>query len=174
MRTQLIRGRLYAVSTDPRPGGPADARTLRRAFHSLIRRFGLLDAERTPCGQPVPVSHAHALIELLARPGVRQADLGDSLGLSKSAVSRMVDQLERRRWLERRADAGDGRVRRLMLTAKGRQVALRINEASLGRFSVILEAVPAVARAGVIASLELLRDAIPRGQQTRGDRRTRR
>ena len=63
------------------------------SFHALIRRFGLLDSDRTPCGQPVAVSHAHALMELLRAPATKQGELARPLGLSKSAVSRMVDQL---------------------------------------------------------------------------------
>ncbi len=139
----------------------ASPQTLRESFHALIRRFGLLDSDRTPCGQPVAVSHAHALMELLNKPGTRQGELARLLGLSKSAVSRMVDQLERRGWIERRLDDEDGRVRHLTLTAKGLRLAQKIDLTSIARFSAMLDGVPIAARAQVIASLEILHKAIP-------------
>ncbi len=139
----------------------ANPQKLRESFHALIRRFGLLDSDRTPCGQPVAVSHAHALMELLHNSCTKQGDLARSLGLSKSAVSRMVDQLEQRGWTERRLDNEDGRIRHLTLTAKGLRLAQKIDLTSIARFSAMLEGVPLAARAQVIASLEILYHAIP-------------
>lgn len=144
-----------------RPGEGSDPQDLRRAFQSIIRRFGLLDSDRTPCGHSLPVSHAHALMELLRTPGMRQLDLALTLGLSKSAVSRMVDQFQQRGWIERGADDGDGRAWRLSLSAKGCRLARRIDDASLARFSVILDRVPAAVRGQVVSTLELLHNAIP-------------
>ncbi len=100
-------------------------------------------------------------MELLRNPGVRQLDLARTLGLSKSAVSRMVDQLQRRGWIERQADDNDGRAWRLRLSARGRQLARRIDQASIARFSAILERIPAAMRGQVVSTLDLLHGAIP-------------
>ena len=143
-----------------RPPDDVDPQSLRVAFHALVRRFGLLQPDRTPCGQPLPVSHAHALMELLARPGVRQGELAAALGLSKSAMSRMADQLQRRGWIERLIDADDGRVRRPSLTTRGRRLARRIDQASIDRFEAMLDGIPEASRAQVAASLELLRQSV--------------
>ena len=140
---------------------PVRAPDLRAAFHALIRRFGLLDADRTPCGQPLAVSCAHALMEILHRPQLSQGELAVALGLSASAVSRMVAQFERRGWILRRGDAKDGRVRHLVLTALGRRHGRRIDQASLERFSAMLAGLPPAARGQVISILELLHRAIP-------------
>jgi DNA-binding MarR family transcriptional regulator len=145
-----------------------DARCLREAFHSLIRRFGLLDTTRTPCGQPIAVTHAHALMEILHDPGLKQGDLAHTLGLSKSAVSRMAAELERRGWLERHPDTGDGRVRRLNLTTRGRRLAQRVDEASIERFSAMLEGIPPTTRAQAISMLEVLQSAIPSDRNDEG------
>jgi DNA-binding MarR family transcriptional regulator len=142
-------------------GGALDAQDLRRAFNALVRRFGLLDAERTPCGHPFPPSHAHALMEMLHGTGRAQTDLAGTLGLSKSALSRMVTRLMKRGWVRRREDPEDGRVRRLVLTADGRRLARELDRASLARFSSILASVPAAKRAEVLRGLELLRRALP-------------
>jgi DNA-binding MarR family transcriptional regulator len=146
--------------TDPE-AAETTPRDLRQAFHKVVRRFGLLDGARTPCGQPLAVSHAHALMELLRTSGQRQLDLAHSLGLSKSAVSRLVDQLEKRGWLERQADEEDGRAWRLKLSPQGRQAARRLDEASLARFAGILNRIPQEARGQIVSSLALLQEAIP-------------
>ena len=150
--------------SSPAGSGPQE---LRRAFQSLIRRFGLLDPDRTPCGHSLTVSHAHALLELLQGPGLRQLDLARTLGLSKSAVCRMVDQLEQRGWIRRQADEQDGRACRLHLSARGVTVARRIDADSLARFASLLDRVPAPRRGAVIAALELLHEAIPTAEKTR-------
>ncbi len=139
----------------------AGAQRLRGAFQRLIRRSGLLDLSRTPCGQPVAVSHAHALMELMRCPGMTQGELACTLGLSKSALSRLAAALERRGWIQRRSDDEDRRIRRLTLTARGREVAGRVDQASLVRFAAILEGIPPETREQVLEVLELLRQAIP-------------
>ncbi len=149
-----------------------DAQGLREAFHSLIRRFGLLDTTRTPCGQPISVTHAHALMEVLHDVGLKQGDLASTLGLSKSAVSRMAAELERRGWIERHADTDDGRVRRLKLTARGRRLAQRVDEASIERFSAMLEGIPPTTRAQTVSMLEVLQRAIPSDPNDEGEHGT--
>jgi DNA-binding MarR family transcriptional regulator len=149
-----------------------DARGLREAFHSLIRRFGLLDTTRTPCGQPIAVTHAHALMEILHDPGMRQGDLASTLGLSKSAVSRMVVELERRGWIKRHTDTDDGRIRRLKLTAWGRRLAQRVDEASVERFSAMLEGIPPATRAQAVSMLKVLQRAIPSSHRDEGEHGT--
>ncbi len=148
-----------------------DAESLRKAFHALVRSFGLLDTARTPCGQPVAVSHAHALMELQRHPGATQNELAAALGLSKSAVSRMAAGLERRGWLERRQDSDDGRVRRLTLTARGGDLARKIDDASLGHFEAMLGGIPPHRRAVTLETLQLLRGAIPSQVEDDDDRR---
>jgi DNA-binding MarR family transcriptional regulator len=93
-----------------------DAQVLQDRLVSFIRAFGLHQPEHTPCGQPIPVSEAHALAELTRDAPLGQAELGRRLRLEKSTVSRLVGQLIGRGWLERRPDPGDGRATLLVLT----------------------------------------------------------
>ena len=144
-----------------RANRPADAQELRTSFHLVIRRFGLLDSDRTPCGHPLPISQAHALMELLHSGSIRQGELAQTLGLSKSTVSRMVTQLESRGFVERKSDRFDGRVRFLILTVRGNKVAQSVDKSSLERFSTMLNGIPAEARGRVLDALEVLQRAIP-------------
>lgn len=133
---------------------------LRGAFHAVLRSFGLLESPRTPCGQPLHLSLAHGLMELLFYPGCRQVDLGRALGLSKSATSRLVSQMVRRGWATRTADEQDGRAWRVSLTAKGQRVARQVNAASLGRFAAVNAVIPAAKRSSVCQALTVLAQAM--------------
>ncbi|MBN2195342.1 MAG: winged helix-turn-helix transcriptional regulator [Polyangiaceae bacterium] len=142
--------------------------SFRGAFHAVVWRFGLLESALTPCGRAMPVSVAHALMELLGRPGVRQGELGQELGLSKSAVSRVVGQLETKGWVKRTVDEADGRAWRLELTAKGTRVARDVNSASLELFALLVEGIPASERDAVEGALGVLGSAIASTIDARG------
>ena len=58
-------------------------------------------------------------------------ELSDRLGLSLPGASRIVDALMRRGWLERREDPADRRMKRVGITAEGRNVIGRIETARL-------------------------------------------
>src|SRR5690348_3502149 len=89
---------------------PPATPVLQSRLMALVRALGLLDAERTPCGQPMSPSAAHALTELSESVALTQTELGSRLRLEKSTISRLVGQLEGRGWVERRRAEHDGRV----------------------------------------------------------------
>ena len=148
------------MGRDSPSSSPSDAARLRAAFHAVVRRFGLLDTSHTGCGRPLAVSHAHALIELRRAAGVVQRDLAATLGLSKSAVSRIVRRLESRGWVQRERSADDGRERRLSLTRSGRRLAEDVDEASILHFTSLVDGIPPRRRAAVVSALETLARAI--------------
>jgi DNA-binding MarR family transcriptional regulator len=71
----------------------------------------------------------HVLADTGAEVSVKE--LSDRLGLSLPGASRIVDTLMRRGWLERREDPDDRRMKRVGITADGRQVLDRIETARL-------------------------------------------
>lgn len=73
------------------------------------------------------------LAVVAANPGVTQNDLAASLVLKKSAVTRVVQRLERRGFLSRRRSAVDRRANLLSLTAEGARVALAVQQATARR-----------------------------------------
>lgn len=147
----------------------ATAADLQERMIALVRGFGLLRPDVTPCGQPLSVSEAHALMELSRGDGPSQAALGDSLRLEKSTVSRLVTQLADRGWLARERDPGDGRVARLRLTPEGRRTAARVAAARADRYAALLERIPPPERANVLRALGVLARAV--GEADDGDRR---
>ena len=68
-------------------------------------------------------AHAYLLRLILAQPGLSQKQIGEELGLEKSTVTRFVDSLEARGYLQRR-QAGDDDARRLRIfpTAKSKRL----------------------------------------------------
>src|SRR5664279_6624049 len=137
---------------------------LRRLIQTFIRSIGLLAGDQTPCGQPLAVSHAHALMVLLetARKGVRlsQRELGQTLGIDKSNVARLCRRMEIAGHVVQRRSADDGRTRLLSLTTRGEGVAKNVERSSRDRFRRLMAAIPRGSRAHVLSSLACLNQAL--------------
>lgn len=123
---------------------------------AFVRSFGLLQPERTPCGQPLHVSQAHALREIAVRPGITQNELGRELGLARATVSELVSQLAERGWITRTPAEGDRRVRCLDLTASGVKIAAEIADARRDLLAGILAGVSEPDRAALIVAIDRL------------------
>jgi DNA-binding MarR family transcriptional regulator len=136
----------------------SDAETFADAVVQLVRGFGLHRPERTPCGFEAGVAEAHALDELSSGP-LRQGNLAERLGLTKSTVSRLVANLVDRGWANRSAVGDDGRGVSVTLTAAGRDAADRLRRARRGRMQALLDAIPAERRREVLDVLALLESA---------------
>lgn len=125
------------------------------AFIGFVRAFGLLEPEHTPCGAPMSTAEAHA-VTILRGGGLHQGALGERLNLRKSTMSRLVDGLEQRGWVQREPDPHDGRARVLVLTEKGHDVATDVIHRRAQRLSTMLDRIPTAKRATVIKALRLL------------------
>jgi DNA-binding MarR family transcriptional regulator len=133
---------------------------LQERMIALIRAFGLHKPDQTPCGRPVSVAEAHALIELSRAETLVQKELASRLRLEKSTVSRLVGMLEGRGWVERSRSPQDGRALELRLTEAGKRTAENIAEARRAKFAQILEAIPEEERESVLESMRILEEAM--------------
>lgn len=138
----------------------AEVAMLQERLAGFIRAFGLHQPERTPCGQLIPVSEAHALIELARDAPFTQAELGRRLLLEKSTISRLVDQLVARGWVERGSSLQDRRAASLLLTPAGQQAAATLAIARRQKFADLLAAVPETERETVLQALKTLTEAL--------------
>ena len=134
----------------------SDEHRLQWQVAAFVRAFGLHQPDVTPCGQPVSVSAAHALMELEMGGPMSQRALAGRLRLEKSSVSRLVDQLVRRGWVVRDQAPETRRSVALALTDQGREAAGRVARARANRFAGILEKIPEAEREGVFRALDRL------------------
>lgn len=86
------------------------ARLFRTVFARRVRELGLTRAQWL------------ALTRVNRRPGVSQSELADMMEIEKAPAGRIVDRLQQKGWIERRAEPSDRRVNRIYLTAQGARV----------------------------------------------------
>ena len=132
----------------------------------LMRRFSALADDATPCGKPVSMAHAHALMLLAARGELTQQQLGAELCIDKSNVARLCAKMIDAGHVSQRASETDGRSRLVTLTARGRRLASEVEVSSRAKFGKLLEALPARERGKIVYALEVLvaaMDGLPPG-----------
>ena len=138
--------------------GKSDSKSkdLAAAMVTLVRSFGLHRPDETPCGEPVPVAEAHALMDLAADGPLNHGELAARLRLEKSTVSRLVRQLEKRKWIKRASAVHDRRVIHIQLTPSGQAAAQRLADARHSKFDDLLSALPKTKRASVLDAMSTL------------------
>jgi DNA-binding MarR family transcriptional regulator len=86
-------------------------------FKDFIRTLGPVDVR--------PAQYS-VLVLIAANPGRSQAAIGKALNIERARLARMLHELERRQWIERRVSSGDGRSYSLFMTAAGKEAMVRI------------------------------------------------
>lgn len=139
--------------------GGDDISRLQDAFASVVRALGLLRPDTTSCGQPVSVTEAHAIAELHGRGPLTQQELAAALGLQKSTVSRLVDQLAAGDLAARTPNPSDRRSVLVELTRNGKRRARRLAKARRALFAGLLDQLDEDARRTVVDGLTHLDEA---------------
>ena len=152
-----------------------DAARFEANLVEFVRSFGLLQPDRTPCGQPLHVSQAHALAIIAGNPVISQHDLTVSLGLARATVSELVTELCDRGWVTRERATTDRRVQRLELTDAGRTIAAQVAAARRALMVGVLDALKTDERAAITDALGRLsasaRIAVARAASTNDARK---
>jgi DNA-binding MarR family transcriptional regulator len=94
------------------------ARLMRTAFDRRVRQLGLTRS------QWLVINRLHR------RPGATQSELAEMLEVEKATAGRMVDRMEKKGWVTRRADAFDRRINRLHLTHEADLIQRQLAEIS--------------------------------------------
>lgn len=78
--------------------------------------------------RPMKVRPAQYSVLLIieANPGRSQAAVGQALSIERARLARMLHELERRKWVTRRANGSDARSHSLYLTADGETALVKI------------------------------------------------
>lgn len=133
---------------------------LRFATQKFLRSLGTLAVDVTPCGKPLPIGHAHALMVLLVRGELSQQDLGKELSIDKSNVTRLCARMVKVGHAVQKSNDQDGRSRMVSLTSRGKHLAQEVTEASRARFESLLRSIPKARRLQMIAALNELTWAV--------------
>jgi len=86
------------------------ARLLRTVFERRVRSLGLTRAQWV------------TIARLNRRPGLSQSEVADLLEIEKASAGRLIDRMEAKGWIERRADPLDRRINRLHLTKEAKRL----------------------------------------------------
>jgi MarR family transcriptional regulator for hemolysin len=86
------------------------SRLMRTVFDRRMRKLGLTRAQWL------------ALTRLHRRPGASQQELAGMMEIEKAPAGRIIDRLQDKGWIERRADAADRRINRIYLTDRGERI----------------------------------------------------
>jgi DNA-binding MarR family transcriptional regulator len=141
-----------------RPSPPsAPVRALSRRAGFLLVQLGT-DAHRRFAERLAPLDlhprHFGMLSHLAAAEGGSQQALSIALGIHRSAVVALVDDLERRGLAERRRDPVDRRAYTLFLTPAGRAVLADLQRIAEQHEAELLTALDASERSQLISLLE--------------------
>lgn len=108
------------------------------------------------------------VLSIVPGEGVDMSTLALRLGLDNSTVTRLVETLEKKDYLERRREEQDGRVVSVYLTERGEDIValLELSEDKLGE--IVLESIPEEKREQLKETLEELLWNLSREQMLGG------
>ena len=117
----------------------------------MLRAFGLTD------------SQFNILILLKYQANnkeVNQTQLGRMLLVNRSNVTGLVDRMEQAGWVERKAEPGDRRVKRVRLTRAGSQLLEKAEKVYFDKIKSAMSDIPKETLDTLCNTLEVLRDRV--------------
>lgn len=111
------------------------------------------------CCCSVNKTQCFLIVEIGRKPGISVKDLADILRIDKSGVSRLVEDLVQKEFVERKPSVEDRRFVTLYLLPKGQERFEKIEQDMYYKFKELLEQIPEEKREQVIESLRLYNQA---------------
>lgn len=122
-----------------------------RKLEMLLNNINQTDC----CCREISNAQCFALVEIGRKPNISVKELAEIIRVDKSGISRTVEELVRKKLVERKPSKEDRRYVVLNLTEDGNEIFSRIEEDMNIRFKQILELIPQEKRESVIEALEL-------------------
>ena len=88
-----------------------------------------------------------ALTQIESAPGLSCAELSGAMGLTRGAISKVLDKLQGKEWISRAVSDADSRVQVLTLTRRGRRLLPELARIADGNDAHFLEVLSAGERA---------------------------
>ena len=152
-----MRGIIGWVPREPTSRQAAPARNLSRRASFLLVQLGT-DRHRRFAERLAPLDlhprHFGMLSHLAANEGQSQQALSKALGIHRSAVVALVDDLEHRGLAERRRDPVDRRAYTLHLTPPGHELLAELQQVAEEDEADLLSALNAAERSQLISLLQ--------------------
>ncbi|MFK8002166.1 MAG: MarR family winged helix-turn-helix transcriptional regulator [Polyangiales bacterium] len=117
----------------------------------------MVERDSVCCGD-VSVAQCVAMQLLHATP-MDSSTLAEQTGVTKGAVTRLVEGLDKRGWIKKKADKDDGRRFVLSLNAAGRKKAEALESLAKASVEALFDRIPKNRHDQVRESLRLLRSA---------------
>jgi len=141
----------------------ADIGGWHRELERLARLLGQVGPDEICC-EGLTARQCSILRTLVRQEGARLSDLAQASGITPSAMTRVLERLEKQRLVRRvRGGQKDGRAAWVEITAKGRKVRQQIDDLMHGRTAAIVEAIPEGSRSKLLEGLRMLNSSIERG-----------
>jgi MarR family transcriptional regulator, organic hydroperoxide resistance regulator len=152
---------LYRCIMQPIDG--VDSRHLVQEVEEVLSALSLsfIQMERSgKCCHGVTLSQCHTLSILLKRGGLIMNELSKQMGLTKSTMTRIVNNLVRDGWVEQAREQRDRRLVSVRLTQKGKEMAETLNLSSRDCIERILKHIPQEKVGQVVESLKWIVQSI--------------
>jgi DNA-binding MarR family transcriptional regulator len=151
-------------------------------WHQELERLAKLLGQVGPdevCCEGLTARQCSILRTLVEQEGSRLSDLAQASGITPSAMTRVLERLEKQGLVQRvRGGQKDGRAAMVEITAEGRKVRQRIDRLMHERTAAIVGAIPEGSRNQLLEGLRMMNGCIERGgccgfaaAQTRAERK---
>ena len=135
-----------------------DAEELYETLSQLVHVYQFRDRDRT-CDHDISVTQCYAIETLVKQGPLRLQALAKQLFLNKSSVSRLVDSLEHKGYLERTVAESDRRGVFICVTAAGLVAYNKIRSELIAEERGMIENIPPEIRQGIVALLKKITHA---------------
>ena len=110
------------------------------------------------CGD-INKTQCFLIVEIGRRPDISVKELAEIVRIDKSGVSRLIEDLVKKEYVQRQPAATDRRYVTLNLLSKGQKRFEKIERDMYEKFKKVMEQIPEDKRIQVIESLKLYNDA---------------
>jgi MarR family transcriptional regulator, transcriptional regulator for hemolysin len=139
---------------------PVNLATWTDELEQLARALGRTGPDEVCCEGMTP-RQCGILRTLVEKQGARISDLAEESGITPSAMTRVLEKLEKQQLVQRvRGQGKDGRAAMVAITARGRETRRSIDRLMQERTRAIVGAIPEGFRERVLACLRMLNAAL--------------
>jgi len=142
-----------------------DVEEFHNSIVGLIKKYQFRDRnEVTSFG--ISVSQCYVLETLYFQKALTMKKLAEQMHLTISTITRIVDQLEKKKFIERKQDDKDLRIRRITLTSEGEKIFLKSWANVFESEREIFENIKPGHRKVLLSLLKDLNDSVDQWQDT--------